>query len=43
MTCLNAVARSHNHAQKSKKSVMPTGWKCYIVRRATAFLRKDSL
>ena len=30
-------------AQKVEKTMMLTAWKCYIVLRAVAFLRKDSL
>ena len=35
--------RSHDAAQEIEKSMMPTVWKCYIVLRATALWRKDSL
>jgi len=34
---------SHDAAQESEKTMMPTARKCYIVLRAAALLRKDSL
>jgi hypothetical protein len=43
MTCLNAAPRYYDAVQQSKKSLMPTARKCYIVLRAPACLRKDSL
>jgi hypothetical protein len=43
MTCLLTVLRSPDAAKKPEKSLMPIARKCYIVLRATAFLRKDSL
>jgi hypothetical protein len=43
MTCLNGFPPRDDADQKAKKSMMPTARKCYIVLRATAFLRKDSL
>jgi hypothetical protein len=42
MTCL-AVPRYPDATKKAEKSMMPTVRKCYIVLRATAVLRKDSL
>jgi len=43
MTSQLAVARFYDAAQRAKKSLMPRGRKCYIVLRAAAFFRKDSL
>jgi len=43
MTCLHAALVLHAAAQEREKSMMPTAPKCYIVLRATALLRKDSL
>jgi hypothetical protein len=43
MTCLNAIPGLNAAAQEREKSMMPSALKCYIVLRATAFLRKDSL
>jgi hypothetical protein len=37
------VPHSHAAAQEAEKTMMPTVRKCYIVRRATALWRKDSL
>jgi hypothetical protein len=43
MTCQMAVPPYPDAIKKPEKSMMPTVRKCYIVLRATAFLRKDSL
>lgn len=43
MTYSNAAPHFHAAAQEREKSLMPIARKCYIVLRATAFLRKDSL
>jgi len=43
MTYLHAAPHFHATAQEREKSLMPTARKCYIVLRATALLRKDSL
>ena len=43
MTCLNFVPGLNDAALEREKSLMPGALKCYIVQRATAFLRKDSL
>jgi len=42
MTCLHAAPRYHDTVQP-QKTMMPTALKCYIVLRATTFLRKESL
>ena len=36
-------AEPHEAVQEAKKTMMPIARKCYIVLRATTFLRKDSL
>ncbi len=43
MTWLNPAPHSLDAAKESEKTVMPTARKCYIVLRANALLRKDSL
>jgi hypothetical protein len=43
MTRRKASPRSRDSAQKPRNSMMPSVPKCYIVLRATTFLRKDSL
>ena len=42
MTFLYAASGLHDAAREREKSMMPSALKCYIVLRATAFLRKDS-
>jgi len=43
MTSLHADSGLYDAAQGREMSMMPSARKCYIVLRATAFLRKDSL
>jgi hypothetical protein len=43
MMCLHAAPRYHDAVPHPQKTMMPTTLKCYIVLRATAFLRKESL
>jgi hypothetical protein len=43
MTCQYPTSGLNAAAQECEKSMMPSALKCYIVLRATAFLRKDSL
>jgi hypothetical protein len=43
MTCLYGFPPCDEAGAEIQKSMMPSTPKCYIVLRATAFFRKDSL
>jgi hypothetical protein len=43
MTCLHAAPRYNDAVPQLQKTMTPTARKCYIVLRATTFLRKESL